>query len=168
MSSATAVTSPRASRTPPGNRQRTPSPAIQGGRKTIERSKFSPALSDSSSEKQFGAGTAQGPGGAEISELCILKGLKEATGGSGVMEARWGTGGTCPTAVRRMGSLGKRAECWPGYSVHDNKVFLSSRKGLVFIWDVNYPGKMRAFRQRAICPSLNSLANSHVISQIRT
>jgi hypothetical protein len=43
-----------------------------------------------------------GPGGIALREIATLRGLREATGGSGVVEARWGWGGTCfpPLSVR--------------------------------------------------------------------
>lgn len=35
----------------------------------------------------------EGPGGIALREIATLRGLREATGGSGVVEARWGWGG---------------------------------------------------------------------------
>ena len=37
-------------------------------------------------------GLGVGPGGVEVEEAGTLRGLRDATGGSGVMETRWGTG----------------------------------------------------------------------------
>ncbi|KAL7418018.1 hypothetical protein BDY24DRAFT_373801 [Mrakia frigida] len=64
-------------------------------------------------------GLGVGPGGVEVEEVGTLRGLRDATGGSGVMETRWGTG------------------------TMSNKIFVSSRKGSVFVWDVNQPGKIQ-------------------------
>ncbi|CED84390.1 WD40 repeat-containing protein [Phaffia rhodozyma] len=93
----TGRTAQRASYTPP--------PSLKKESQQQKNSKDEPLL-------------GRGPGGVEIREITRLQGLRDATGGGGIVECRWGSGS------------------------QTGRVFVSSRKGGVFCWDVNSPTKI--------------------------
>lgn len=86
----------------------------------------------------------QGPGGVALKEIATLRGLRDATGGSGVVEARWGWGGTSALTLSRKQYAETDAARSPPAG-QSSRVFVSGRKGNVMVWDVNSPSKMRQY-----------------------